>query len=1102
MTQCVCSLEKVVARDHESEIGKTAHLEIEDRVAYVKHPVECMAFSQTQPVELQVDSLICRAIHQFPKLLDNFSKSVNVTFKVQLDHIVVTPSKSAHTNWRSMCEEFLSKTFSKCKMEVPKELGEEIRKKFDTYKHEYAFTSEPMNEANQSVCYILAGEVKVLKALQEHKNTLLSSVEDTLDLIAEAYDFVKELKVDKIRSDCPSVQYDLHVTPKFKISFKGPLFHVKQAKQELSQFIQNLKIIPVEMDNKLVDHFASTEGKKQLREFIHMKHCPMVPSFGCRSIVLTHSSASKVTDGNDAVLSLAFVCESVHSDFASSVTNDLMKESRYEEIPVPENLSSSIDKMKEYKTLVSQLKRIHHTIITYNISEKTIFVYGFSEGVAVTCSSLENFIQQRKSLSAPLELPVSKLLCKALQKHPRNLEQILADCNPNLSYTFSDDEMEILISCKGIIEGDWKHRLQAAIQKYTNNFLLVKVYFNCDAEKEISKYLSDIEQSQQTPFAFDLQVESALVEIVGESSVLEGVERGVEKISSLYANLSRKFPVQPVVHAYLKQIKLRHIKTNHPGLTFSLDAKFLLVEGPQAKLIELDEHLSTYLNFVSVPVSTDTLLVEFLSEGCGKEFLKTFLESKGGIPIAIFSTTSNLDFLCDYADEDAVRAVVVELRLAITVRNFPLPHSLRQPNPEVEARLEEFCSKIKENCYVVVSLRSGIIEIGGKVDDVTKAVEEMNDFVIDVSTTKLDVQLSSPQWRLIQKAELWIQRIKQFFDEVDVLEDGSQITQVRVHLKGEDSKVTTVYEQLLELKDSVKIGSINVSAPGACKYFHFTSTKPTILSGIESHYSVCIETVSQRNAVNGNASQVYDATEYCRVSTQFEKTGNTIIFKVYTGDLTEFEADVIVNPANGSLVHSGGLAAAIVKKGGEEIQTDCNQYVLSLSCKLSDGDVYFSSVVGQLRCKAIVHAVGPEWQTRSKNHKYEKEHLRKAVLNSLARATNYNSIAFPAISSGIFQYPIDECAFVHTETAVNYFKTTKTVLKEVSFVVNDQVQVRAFYSALSQFFPGKVISMYLDADTNPSPANSVKLKDVQPMKMRAPCLLQGDLFSTKVLAIE
>ena len=1092
-------LERVVARDHESELGKTAH---EDQVAYVKHPVECMAFSQIQPVELQVDSLICRAIHQFPKQLDNFGKSVNVTFIVQLDHIVVTLSKSAHTNWRSMCEEFLSKTYSKCKMEVPKELGEEMRKKFGTYKHEYAFTSESMNETNQSVCYILAGDVKALEALQEHKKTLLSSVEDTLDLSAEAYDFVKELKEDKIRSDYPSVQFVLHVTPKFKISFKGPLFQVEKAKNELTQFVQNLKIIPVEMDQKLVDHFASTEGKKQLKEFIYMKHCPMVPSFGCRSITLTHSSEGKVTDENVTMLSLAFICESVHSDFASSVMNDLIKESRCEEISVPENLSSSINKMKEYKTLISQLKRNHHTVITYNASEKTIFVYGFSEGVTVTVTSLENFIQQRKSLSAPLVLSVSKLLCKALQKHPQNLEQIIADCNTSLSYTFSDDEMEILISCKGIIEGDWKHQLRAAIQKYTNKFLLVKISYNCDAEKEISKYLSDIVQSQQAPFAFDLQIESTLVEIVGESGVLDGVKKEVEKISSLYANLSRKFPVQPLLHAYLTQVKLQVIKMNHPDLKFSLDADILLVEGPQAKLSELDEHLSKYLNFVSMSITTDTLLVEFLSEGYGKEFLKTFLDSKGGIPIAIYSATSKLDFLCNYADEDAVQAVVVDLRLAISVKNIPLPQSLTQSNPQVRARLEEFCSKIKKDYYVVLSLGLEIIEIGGKVDDVAKAAKEMNDFVLDVSTTKLDVQLSSPQWKLIQKDELWIQKIKQFIYKVDDLEDGSQITQVRVHLKGEDSKVTTAYEQLLELRDSVKIDSINVSAPGACKYLQLKLTKTTILSGIESQFSVCIETVSQRNAVIGSASQVYDATEYCRVSTQFEKTGSTVIFKVYTGDLTKFKADVIVNPANRSLAHSGGLAAAIVKKGGEEIQTDCNQYVLSLSCKLNDGDVYFSSVVGQLQCKAIVHAVGPEWQTRSKNHKYEKEHLRKAVINSLARATNYNSIAFPAISSGIFQYPIDECAFVLTETAINYFGTAKTVLKEVSFVVSDQAQVRAFYRALSQFFPGKVISMYLDTDINPSPANSVMLKDVQPMKMRAPCLLQGDLFSTKVLAIE
>ena len=202
------------------------------------------------------------------------------------------------------------------------------------------------------------------------------------------------------------------------------------------------------------------------------------------------------------------------------------------------------------------------------------------------------------------------------------------------------------------------------------------------------------------------------------------------------------------------------------------------------------------------------------------------------------------------------------------------------------------------------------------------------------------------------------------------------------------------------------------------------------------------------------------------------------------------------------------MAAAIVKKGGQEIQKDCFQYVRSQLFELEEGEVFFSTVVGRLPCRAIVHAVGPKWHQTSTDHEYEKSRLKRAVTKSLAEAKKYSSIAFPAISSGIFHYSIDQCALVHIEASMNFFKTSPTALKEVSFVVIDQAHARAFQNALSQFFPGKVIaldletSVYTISDPLPSPtASKVMLKETQPAKptvLKLPCLLQGDLFSAKV----
>ena len=101
-------------------------------------------------------------------------------------------------------------------------------------------------------------------------------------------------------------------------------------------------------------------------------------------------------------------------------------------------------------------------------------MYGFSENVISTVTSIEAFIEQRKLLSAPLIFSVSQLQCKALQKRPQTLEKELTNCNPNLTYAYSEDETEILVTSKVFIEEDWKKQLKAALQKYYTNMFQMK----------------------------------------------------------------------------------------------------------------------------------------------------------------------------------------------------------------------------------------------------------------------------------------------------------------------------------------------------------------------------------------------------------------------------------------------------------------------------------------------------------------------------------------------------------------------------------------------------------------------------------------------------
>jgi O-acetyl-ADP-ribose deacetylase (regulator of RNase III) len=131
------------------------------------------------------------------------------------------------------------------------------------------------------------------------------------------------------------------------------------------------------------------------------------------------------------------------------------------------------------------------------------------------------------------------------------------------------------------------------------------------------------------------------------------------------------------------------------------------------------------------------------------------------------------------------------------------------------------------------------------------------------------------------------------------------------------------------------------------------------------------------------------------------------------GDITDLEVDAIVNAANSYLEHGGGVAYAIVKKGGQWIQEESREWV-KRNGQLPVGGIAVTGC-GRLKCKYLIHAVGPRYGEGD-------EKLYQAILNSLRKADELscNSVALPAISTGIFGYPYSDCAKVMVRALMDF----------------------------------------------------------------------------------
>jgi O-acetyl-ADP-ribose deacetylase (regulator of RNase III) len=144
------------------------------------------------------------------------------------------------------------------------------------------------------------------------------------------------------------------------------------------------------------------------------------------------------------------------------------------------------------------------------------------------------------------------------------------------------------------------------------------------------------------------------------------------------------------------------------------------------------------------------------------------------------------------------------------------------------------------------------------------------------------------------------------------------------------------------------------------------------------------------------------------------------ILEVCQGDLTEEMLDAIVNAANAHLAHGGGVAGAIVRKGGSVIQVESDAWVRKHGPVTHAEPAYTSP--GRLGCRYVIHAVGPVWGEGNEDGK-----LEDAILGSLrlAERLNLNSIAFPAISTGIFGFPKDRAALIIFDSIKDYFSENK-----------------------------------------------------------------------------
>lgn len=166
---------------------------------------------------------------------------------------------------------------------------------------------------------------------------------------------------------------------------------------------------------------------------------------------------------------------------------------------------------------------------------------------------------------------------------------------------------------------------------------------------------------------------------------------------------------------------------------------------------------------------------------------------------------------------------------------------------------------------------------------------------------------------------------------------------------------------------------------------------------------------------------------------------------VLAGDITEQRVAVVVNAANEHLKHGGGVAAAISSAGGPQIQAESDRYVEKRG-PLEPGEAA-TTTAGKMRASWVVHVVGPRY---SGDRERDERLLRMAVNAALdaSAQTGGRTVAMPAISTGVFGFPMEQATHVICATVADWVTSNRGRLDEVRLIGFNAEAARAFAAGL------------------------------------------------------
>ncbi|XP_076580590.1 protein mono-ADP-ribosyltransferase PARP14-like [Chaetodon auriga] len=337
----------------------------------------------------------------------------------------------------------------------------------------------------------------------------------------------------------------------------------------------------------------------------------------------------------------------------------------------------------------------------------------------------------------------------------------------------------------------------------------------------------------------------------------------------------------------------------------------------------------------------------------------------------------------------------------------------------------------------------GLVCLLGHMKEVDELSEALTQFILDQSTIEGKVILPFPE--LVQLLPE-LQQLHKFDQSGVTFRPLTFSSRAMVVLEGPSSKVTEVKNRLGPFLDSLVQDRVTIDLPGAVRYFSSPPGRDNLLCVARSQKCL-VQLQEQPHTTRPNLASLSQGG--LTIASYSLRDGVQVL--VCQGDITKQDADALVNAANEDLDHCGGVAAALSKAGGPQVQKE-SSILVKQTGRIPVGDVVVTTG-GNLNCKKLLHAVGPVNGEVGGKERVLVEKTTQSALN-LAEMMEFVSIAIPCISSGIFGVPVAVCSEAIVSAVKKFGSQGGRSLSRIILIDNRAEVVKAIHEACDRLLQG------------------------------------------------